>query len=88
MQITLKINFVNDGILRIARKPRMGLFDKNKNKVLLSSNYSNIEKLDDEHLILSVGKKEGLYSLKYRRIIVPINMSPNQIYELCYYGKV
>ncbi|MDC2009061.1 zinc ribbon domain-containing protein [Bacteroides thetaiotaomicron] len=68
----IESNFVNDGIMRIARKSRMGLFDKNKTKVLLSSNYSNIEKFDDEHLILSVGTKKGLYSLKYRRIIVPI----------------
>ena len=51
--------FVNDGIVRIARKPGMGLFDKNKNRVFLSSSYSNIEKFDDQHLMISKGNKNG-----------------------------
>ena len=50
----------------------MGLFDKNKKNVLLSSNYSNIEKFDNQHLLLSKGNKKGLYSLTYRRIIIPV----------------
>lgn len=65
-------NFISSEIVRIARKSRMGLFDKNKKKVLLSSNYSNIEKFDNQHLLISKGNKKGLYSLTYRRIIVPV----------------
>ncbi|WP_106832055.1 zinc ribbon domain-containing protein [Parabacteroides pacaensis] len=65
-------SFVNNEIVRIARKSRMGLFDKSKNKVLLSSAYSNIEKFDNQHLLISKGNKKGLYSLTYRRIIIPV----------------
>lgn len=65
-------NFTNSEIVRIARKSRMGLFDKSKNKVLLSSIYSNIEKFDNQHLLISKGNKNGLYSLTYRKIIVPV----------------
>lgn len=65
-------SFVNNEIVRIARKSRMGLFDKSKNKVLLSSTYSNIEKFDNQHLLISKGNKKGLYSLTYRRIIIPV----------------
>lgn len=65
-------NFINSEIVRIARKSRMGLFDKSKNKVLLPSSYSNIEKFDNQHLLISKGNKNGLYSLTYRRIIIPV----------------
>ena len=65
-------SFVNNEIVRIARKSRMGLFDKSKNKVLLLSIYSNIEKFDNQHLLISKGNKKGLYSLTYRKIIVPV----------------
>lgn len=65
-------NFINSEIVRIARKSRMGLFDKRKKKVLLSSNYSNIEKFDNQHLLISKSNKKGLYSLTYRKIIVPV----------------
>lgn len=65
--------FIKDGIVRIARKSRMGLFDKSKNKVLLSSNYSNIEKFDNQHLLISKGNKRGLYSLVYHKVIIPAN---------------
>lgn len=65
-------SFVDNGIVRIARKSRMGLFDKSKNKVLLSSTYSNIEKFNNQHLLISKGNKNGLYSLTYRRIIIPV----------------
>lgn len=65
-------NFISSEIVRIARKSRMGLFDKSKNKVLLSSIYSNIEKFDNQHLLISKGNKKGLYSLTYRKIIVPV----------------
>lgn len=65
-------NFINSEIVRIARKSRMGLFDKSKNKVLLPSSYSNIEKFDYQHLLISKGNKKGLYSLTYRRIIIPV----------------
>lgn len=65
-------SFINYEIVRIARKSRMGLFDKSKNKVLLPSYYSNIEKFDNQHLLISKGNKKGLYSLTYRKIIVPV----------------
>ena len=31
-----------------------------------------IEKFDNQHLLLSKGNKKGLYSLTYRRIIIPV----------------
>ena len=65
-------SFINSEVVRIARKSRIGLFDKSKNKVLLSSTYSNIEKFDNQHLLISKGNKKGLYSLTYRKIIVPV----------------
>lgn len=65
-------NFINSEIVRIARKSRMGLFDKSKNKVLLPSSYSNIEKFDNQHLMVSKGNKKGLYSLTYSKIIIPV----------------
>jgi len=65
-------SFINSEIVRIARKSRMGLFDKSKNKVLLTSSYSNIEKFDNQHLMISKGNKKGLYSLTYRRVIIPV----------------
>ena len=68
----IETSFINNEIVRIARKSRMGLFDKSKNKVLLSSIYSNIEKFDNQHLLISKGNKKGLYSLTYRKIIVPV----------------
>ena len=51
----IESNFVNKEIVRIACKSKIGLFDKNKNKVLLSSSYSSIEKCDNEHLQSSTG---------------------------------
>lgn len=68
----IESNFINSEIVRIARKSRMGLFDKSKNKVLLPSSYSNIEMFDNQHLLISKGYKKGLYSLTYRRIIIPV----------------
>lgn len=65
-------SFCKDGIVRIAQKSRMGLFDKSKNKVLLSSKYSNIEYFDNTHLLLIKGKQKGLYSLTYKKIIIPV----------------
>lgn len=65
-------SFCGDRIVRIAQKSRMGLFDKSKNKVLLSSMYSNIEHFDNEHLLLIKGKQKGLYSLIYKKIIIPV----------------
>lgn len=65
--------FVENGIVRIARKSHVGLFDKKKKKVLLSSIYSNIEKLDNQHLLISKNNKIGCYSLKYRKIIIPVS---------------
>ena len=65
--------FINDEIVRIACKSRMGLFDRNKKKVLLSSTYSNIEKFDNQYLLISKGSKKGLYSLTYRRVIIPVS---------------
>lgn len=64
-------SFCGDEIVRIARKSHLGLFDKKKNKVLLYSKYSDIEQFDKENLLVSIGSKRGLYSLKYKKIIIP-----------------
>lgn len=64
--------FIEDNLVRIAKKSKMGLFDKQRKKVLLQPRYTNIEKFDAEHLIISVDKTQGLYSLPLRKIIVPV----------------
>lgn len=58
-------------MVRIAHYSRLGLFDKKRKKVLLRSVYTRIDKFDNNHLIISVGKYKGLYSIPYRRIIIP-----------------
>lgn len=63
--------FVAESIVRIARKSRLGLFDKKKNKVLLPSRYSGIEQFDKHHLLVVKDGKKGLYSITYRRVIIP-----------------
>lgn len=65
-------SFVNNNIVRIARRSRMGLFDKSKNKVLLPSKYSGIDRFEGQLLLINKDGKYGLYSLAYRRIIVPV----------------
>lgn len=64
--------FIENDIVRIAKKSKMGLFDKQRRKVLLQPKYTNIEKFDADHLIISVDKTQGLYSLPLRKIIVPV----------------
>lgn len=64
--------FIGNQIVRIAKKSRLGLFNTKKKKVLLSSRYTNIEKFDNNHLLLFKGNLKGLYSLTYHKIIVPV----------------
>ena len=74
----IESNFVNKEIVRIACKSKIGLFDKNKNKVLLSSSYSNIEKFDNEHLQISKATRKVYIVLPIVRLyssIVRFNCS-------------
>lgn len=64
--------FIENDLVRIAKKSKMGLFDKKRRKVLLQPKYTNIEKFDADHLIISVDKTQGIYSLPLRKIIVPV----------------
>ncbi|WP_300915117.1 hypothetical protein [Bacteroides acidifaciens] len=63
--------FVGDTV-RIARKCKLGLFNNKNNSVLLSSNYDNIEKFDEQHLMLTKNGKCGIYSLNRKSIIIPV----------------
>lgn len=65
-------SFINDDIVRIAKKSQIGLFDKKKQMILLPSNFTSIEKFDNQHLLICKDNKKGLYSLTYRKIIIPI----------------
>lgn len=59
-------------LYRIARKGKLGLFDKSKNDVTLRSQYDNLTKFDAEHILVEKKGKKGLFSTKKMRIIVPI----------------
>ena len=63
--------FMNN-LYRIAKKGRLGLFDKNKNMVTMGSHYDNISKFDSEHILMEKDGKKGLFSLKKMGLIVPI----------------
>ena len=65
-------NFIDDNIVRIAKKGQLGLFDKKNKKILLPSCYSNIAVFDEEHLIIYKNNKKGLYSLTFNKIIIPV----------------
>ena len=65
-------NFLAHDIVRIARKSRMGLFDKKKKKVLLNSIYHEIDKFDNQHLLVTKDKKKGIYSIAFHKIIIPV----------------
>lgn len=57
---------------RIARKCKLGLFDKNKKKVVLKSKYDNITRFDTEHILIEKKEKKGIFSMKKMGLIVPI----------------
>ena len=59
-------------LYRIAKKGKLGLFDKSKNTVTMGSNYDNITKFDGEHILIEKNGKKGLFSMKKLGIIVPI----------------
>lgn len=61
------------GIYRIAKDGKLGLFEKDKKRVLLTSQYSNITKFDTDHILIEKNGKKGLYSINKRRIIVPVH---------------
>lgn len=59
-------------LYRIARKGKLGLFDKSKNTVTIGSHYDNISKFDGEHILIEKNGKKGLFSMKKMGLIVPI----------------
>lgn len=63
--------FTNN-LYRIAKKGKLGLFDKSKNTVTMGSHYDNITKFDREHILIEKNGKNGLFSMKKMGIIVPI----------------
>lgn len=60
-------------LYRIAKKGKLGLFDKRKNTVKMGSHYDNISKFDSEHILIENGGKKGLFSMKKMGLIVPIH---------------
>lgn len=63
--------FMNN-LFRIAKKGKLGLFDKSKNKVTMGSQYDSITKFDGEHILIEKNGKKGLFSMKKMGLIVPI----------------
>ena len=59
-------------LYRIARKGKLGLFDKSKNTVTMESRYDNITKFDGGHILIEKNGKKGLFSMKKMGLIVPI----------------
>ena len=59
-------------LYRIAKKGKLGLFDKSKNTVTMGSHYDNITMFDGEHILLEKDGKKGLFSMKKMELIVPI----------------
>lgn len=59
-------------LYRIAKKGKLGLFDKSKNVVTMGSQYDNITTFDAEHILIEKNGKKGLFSMKKNGIIVPI----------------
>ena len=85
---------ISGNIVRIAHYHRMGLFDKRKKKVILTSYYTNIHKFDAQHLLIYNGRKKGLYSLQYRKLIIPVGYesivhgSQSSVFGAVYSGAV
>lgn len=59
-------------LYRIAKKGKLGLFDKSKNTVTMGSHYDNITKFDSNHILMEKDGKKGLFSLNKMGLIVPI----------------
>lgn len=59
-------------LYRIAKNGKLGLFDKNTNSVILGSRYTYIDKFDQDHILVEINEKKGLFSMKKRGMIVPI----------------
>lgn len=63
--------FVGD-LVRIAKKCKIGLFNKKNKRVLLATRYDGIEIFDDYHLLIQRNGKKGIYSITQGSIIVPV----------------
>ena len=61
-----------NNLSRIAKRGKLGLFDKSKNTVTMGSHYDNITKFDGEHILIEKNGKKGLFSMKKMGLIVPI----------------
>ena len=59
-------------LCRIAKKGKLGLFDKSKNIVAMRSRYDNITRFDVGHILVVKNGKKGLFSIKKMGLIVPI----------------
>ena len=59
-------------LYRIAKRGKLGLFDKSRNTVTMGSHYDNITKFDGEHILIEKNGKNGLFSMKKMGLIAPI----------------
>lgn len=57
---------------RIAKKQKLGLFDKKRNTIILRAKYDNITLFDADHFLIERKGKQGLYSIRKNRFIVPV----------------
>ena len=68
-------------LFRIAKKEKLGLFDKRKHTVKMGSHYDNISKFDSEHILIEKGGKKGLFSMKQMGLIVPIRFDRIDVFK-------
>lgn len=73
-ELNKNIDFIeNEGtIVRVVKQNLMGLYDKETYSILLESLYSRITNFDENHFLLEQNGKKGLFSITYKKIIVPV----------------
>lgn len=59
-------------LVRVAKHGKLGLYNQSKNKLLLPPQYDKIEKFDKNHVLIGQNRFIGLYSIPFRRIIIPV----------------
>lgn len=76
LQFNLNADYIEDSfkkdLVRIAKRNRLGLFDKKKKKVCLPSKYESIELFDEKHLLVVRNGLCGIYSLDLKKVIIPV----------------
>lgn len=80
-------------LVRIAKLGKLGLFNQKKKKLLLAPQYDKIEKFDSKHVLIGNNRFIGLYSIPFKRIIIPvecdaINPEKDGVFEVTASGVI